>query len=65
MTFSSHSTEEQVADDVKSADSLRSGDSLSPVEYLQQQDTPSSVRSHSTHNSSPISEGIHTSSKHV
>ncbi|KAK2154868.1 hypothetical protein LSH36_255g02019 [Paralvinella palmiformis] len=58
MTFSSHSTEEQVADDVKSADSLRSGDSLSPVEYLQQQDTPSSVRSHSTHNSSPISEGL-------
>jgi hypothetical protein len=57
MTFSTHSSEDPVQDELKSGDSLRSGDSLSPVEFIHQQDTPSSIRSHSTRNSSPLSEG--------
>ena len=63
MLFSTHSSIE-VQDDLKSGDSLRSGDSLSPVEFHQHQDTPSSIRSHSTRNSSPVSEGIHSHSTH-
>ena len=39
-------------ENLKNGDSLRSGDSLSPAEYSNRQDTPSSVRSRSTQNSS-------------
>lgn len=47
------------ADEQRSAESMQSGDSLSPVEFTKQHGTPNSMRSASTHNStaSNTSEG--------
>ena len=51
-TVGLHSTDDTRIEDLKNGDSLRSGDSLSPAEFSNRQDTPSSVRSRSTQNSS-------------
>ena len=51
-TVGLQSTEDTRIEDLKNGDSLRSGDSLSPAEFSNRQDTPSSVRSRSTQNSS-------------
>ena len=50
-----------VVDEQRSGESMQSGDSLSPVEFVKQHGTPSSRRSASTHNStaSNTSEGQH------
>ncbi|KAK2177454.1 hypothetical protein NP493_597g01042 [Ridgeia piscesae] len=59
-TVGLQSTEDTRIEDLKNGDSLRSGDSLSPAEFSNRQDTPSSVRSRSTQNSSRshTSEGL-------
>ena len=51
-----------LGDEQRSAESMQSGDSLSPVEFAKQHDTPDSKRSASTHNSSAsnTSEGQQT-----
>ncbi len=51
MSSSLHSNDDQRIEDLKSGDSLRSGDSLSPAEYSTRHDTPNSIRSHSTQDS--------------
>ena len=47
-----HSNDDTRIENLKNGDSLRSGDSLSPAEFSNRQDTPSSARSMSTQNSS-------------